>query len=63
MKGNEKVSMGENVSAILQKKLPSKCKDPSMFTISCKIGNIKFDKAMVDLGSSIMRCPDVFLNN
>ncbi|KAL9252142.1 Retrovirus-related Pol polyprotein from transposon 297-like protein, partial [Drosera capensis] len=26
--GNEKVHMGENVSAVIQKKLPSKCKDP-----------------------------------
>ena len=53
MKGDEKVSMGENVSVVLQKKLPLKCKDPGMFSISCKIGNIKFDKAMLDLGSSI----------
>ncbi|KAL0284825.1 UNVERIFIED_CONTAM: hypothetical protein Sangu_2807800 [Sesamum angustifolium] len=28
LKGNERVSMGENVSAILQRKLPPKCKDP-----------------------------------
>ncbi|XP_052181983.1 uncharacterized protein LOC127794775 [Diospyros lotus] len=27
LKGNEKVSMGKNVSAVLQKKLPPKCKD------------------------------------
>jgi len=53
MKGNKKVSMGENVSAILQKKLHTKCKDPGMFLISCKIGNMTFDKAMLDLGSSV----------
>ena len=53
MKGDEKVSMGENVSVVLQKKLPTKCKDPSMFSISCKIRNMKFDKVMFDLGSSI----------
>ena len=35
LKGNEKVSMGENVLAILEKKLPPKCKDPGMFTIPC----------------------------
>ena len=51
--GNETVSMGENVYVILQKKLPTKCKDPGMFSISCKIGNMKFDKAMLNLGSSI----------
>ncbi|KAL0463418.1 UNVERIFIED_CONTAM: hypothetical protein Slati_0229400 [Sesamum latifolium] len=28
LRGNEKVSMGENVSTILQSKLPPKCKDP-----------------------------------
>jgi len=53
MKGNEKVSMRENVSAVLQKKLLTKCKDPGIFSISCKIGNMPFDKAMLDLGSSI----------
>ncbi|KAH9669749.1 DUF4220 domain-containing protein [Citrus sinensis] len=28
LRGDEKVHMGENVSAVLQKKLPPKCKDP-----------------------------------
>ena len=27
--GNEKVSVGKNMSAVFQRKLPSKCKDPS----------------------------------
>ena len=31
LKGNEKVSMGENVSALLQKKLPPKCNLLRMF--------------------------------
>ncbi|XP_019178826.1 PREDICTED: uncharacterized protein LOC109173960 [Ipomoea nil] len=53
LKGNEIVSMGENVSAILQKKLPPKCKDPGMFAIPCKIGNINIERAMLDLGASI----------
>ncbi|KAL0283927.1 UNVERIFIED_CONTAM: hypothetical protein Sangu_2857900 [Sesamum angustifolium] len=35
LKGNERVSMGENVSAILQRKLPPKCKDPARRPISC----------------------------
>ena len=47
IKGNEKVSVGENVSAILQKKLPPKCKDPSMFTIPCKIGNTRVERALL----------------
>ncbi|XP_031105454.1 uncharacterized protein LOC116010268 [Ipomoea triloba] len=57
LKGNEMVSMGENVSAVLQKKLPPKCKDPGMFTIPCKIGNVNVDSAMLDLGASINVMP------
>ena len=57
LKGNEKVSVGGNVSAVLQKKLPPKCKDPGMFTIHCKIGNTKFEHAMLDLGASINVMP------
>ena len=57
LKGNEKVSMGENVSALFQKKLPPKCKDPGMFTIPCKIGNTRFERAMLDLGASINVMP------
>ncbi|XP_024964034.1 uncharacterized protein LOC112504312 [Cynara cardunculus var. scolymus] len=30
LKGNEKISMSQNVSAVLQKQLPPKCKDPGM---------------------------------
>ncbi|KAL0423830.1 UNVERIFIED_CONTAM: hypothetical protein Sradi_0917800 [Sesamum radiatum] len=57
LRGNERVSMGENVSAILQRKLPPKCKDPGMFSIPCKIGNIGIEKAMRDLGASINIMP------
>ncbi|XP_068649027.1 uncharacterized protein [Aristolochia californica] len=53
LKGCEKVRVGENVFAIIQIKLPAKCKDPGMFTIPCKLGNIRFEKAMIDLGASI----------
>jgi len=45
--------MGENVSALIQRKLPPKCKDPGSFSIPCKIGNSKFESAMADLGASI----------
>lgn len=58
LKGNEKViSVGENMSAIFQKKLPPKYKDPGMFSIPCKIGNLCFDRAMLDLGASINVIP------
>ncbi|XP_052483033.1 uncharacterized protein LOC105781540 [Gossypium raimondii] len=55
--GNEKISLGENVSAVFQKKLPIKCKDPGMFSIPCKIGDLKLDRAMLDLGASINVMP------
>ncbi|XP_012472482.1 uncharacterized protein LOC105789660 [Gossypium raimondii] len=51
--GNERVNIGENVSAVLQKKVPPKYKDQGMFAISCEIGNVGIKKAMCDLGASI----------
>ncbi|PIN21706.1 DNA-directed DNA polymerase [Handroanthus impetiginosus] len=57
LKGNERISVGENVSAVLQRKLPPKCKDPSIFSIPCKIGNVRIEKAMCDLGASINVMP------
>ncbi|CAN6712691.1 unnamed protein product [Malus baccata var. baccata] len=53
----EVVKVGENVSAILQRKLPPKCKDLGSFTISCVIGNTHFKSAMLDLGASINVMP------
>ena len=38
----EIVSLSEECSAILQKKLPTKLKDPTSFTIPCTIGNAVF---------------------
>ncbi|KAM2122548.1 hypothetical protein ACFX1Q_020211 [Malus domestica] len=53
----EVVHVSENVSAMLQRKLPPKCKDPDSFTIPCVIGNTRFDSAMLDLGASINVMP------
>ncbi|KAM0989621.1 hypothetical protein ACFX2F_013603 [Malus domestica] len=53
----EVVHVSENVSALLQRKLPPKCKDPGSFTIPCVIGNARFDNAMLDLGASINVMP------
>ncbi|CAN6567591.1 unnamed protein product [Malus baccata var. baccata] len=53
----EVVKVGENVSGILQRKLPPKCKDPGSFTIPCVIGNTRVESAMLDLGSSINIMP------
>ncbi|CAN6557166.1 unnamed protein product [Malus baccata var. baccata] len=53
----EVVRVSENVSAVLQRKLPPKCKDPGSFTIPCVIGNTRFESAMLDLGASINVMP------
>ncbi|KAI3462495.1 hypothetical protein Pfo_019158 [Paulownia fortunei] len=42
----ETVNLTEECSAILQKKLPQKLKDPGSFTILCTIGGSFFDKAL-----------------
>nr|XP_027067750.1 uncharacterized protein LOC113693401 [Coffea arabica] len=57
LRGDERVIVGENVSAVLQRKLPSKCGDPGMFTIPCRIGNTVIRRAMLDLGASINVMP------
>ena len=53
LKGDERVIVGENVSAVLKKKIPPKCEDPDMFTISCRIGSTFIRNAMLNLGASI----------
>nr|KYP33900.1 hypothetical protein KK1_045202 [Cajanus cajan] len=56
LKGNERINMGRNVSALIGKvvpHIPKKCKDPSTFCIPCIIGNNKFENAMLDLGSEL----------
>ncbi|XP_071909584.1 uncharacterized protein [Coffea arabica] len=53
LRGDERVIVGENVSAVLQKKLPPKCGDLSIFTIPCRIGNTVIRRVMLDLGVSI----------
>ena len=49
--------VGENCSAILQKKLPPKPKDSGSFTIPCTISNTRFGKAMLDLRALINVMP------
>ncbi|CAN6560179.1 unnamed protein product [Malus baccata var. baccata] len=51
------VKVSENVSAVLQRKLPPKCKDPGSFTIPCVIGNTRFEQCMLDLGAYINVMP------
>ena len=40
-----------------QRKLPPKCKDPGTSNIPCTIGNTRFEREMLDLGSSINVMP------
>ncbi|XP_020421297.1 uncharacterized protein LOC109949626 [Prunus persica] len=54
---NEKVVVFENVSAVLQRKLPPKLKDPGSFSINITIGDKLVEKAMLDLGASINLMP------
>ncbi|CAN6700806.1 unnamed protein product [Malus baccata var. baccata] len=53
----EVVKVSENVSTILQRKLPPKCKDPGSFTIPRVIGKTRFESAMLDLGASMNAMP------
>ncbi|KAA3470889.1 retropepsin-like protein [Gossypium australe] len=55
--GNERVNVGDNVSAVLQKKILPKCKDQGIFSISCKKYNVGINKAMCDLGAFINVMP------
>ncbi|XP_062080698.1 uncharacterized protein LOC133785485 [Humulus lupulus] len=54
---HEIVALTEECSAILQKKLPSKLKDPSSFNILCFIGGSVLTNALFDLGSSVNLMP------
>ena len=54
---HETVMLTEESSAILQRKLPPKLKDPGNFTIPCTIGKSYFDKSLCDLGESINLMP------
>ncbi|XP_022159119.1 uncharacterized protein LOC111025551 [Momordica charantia] len=50
----ETVNLTEEGSAILQRKLPHKLKDPGSFTIPCTIGSSSFNKALCDLGANFV---------
>ena len=54
---DENIALSENCSAILQKNLPPKLKDPDAFTIPCSIGPVEVGKALCDLGASINLMP------
>ncbi|XP_016192322.1 uncharacterized protein LOC107633197 [Arachis ipaensis] len=53
----ETVILTQECSAIIQKGLPPKLKDPGSFLIPCTIGSIAIDKSLYDLGASINLMP------
>ncbi|XP_061355030.1 uncharacterized protein LOC133299580, partial [Gastrolobium bilobum] len=53
----ETVNLTEECNAIIQKKLPTKVKDPGSFTIPCTIGKVEVDNVLCDLGASINVMP------
>ncbi|XP_014489762.1 uncharacterized protein LOC106752565 [Vigna radiata var. radiata] len=53
----ETIEVQGNCSAIIQKLLPPKLKDPGSFTIPCTIGNISVGKTLIDLGANIYLMP------
>ena len=51
------ISLTEECSAIVQRKLPKKEKDPGSFTIPCTIGDTTLNNVLCDLGASINLLP------
>ena len=51
------VSLTATCSAIIQKNLPAKMKDPGSFTIPCSIRKYEFKEALCDSGASINLMP------
>ena len=51
------VSLTATCSAVIQKSLSAKMKDPDNFTIPCTIGKYKIKKALCDSSSSINLIP------
>ena len=53
----EVVALTEETTALLQKKLPPKLKDPWSFLVPCTISEKFHTKALFDLGASINLMP------
>ncbi|XP_041995583.1 uncharacterized protein LOC121745673 [Salvia splendens] len=48
------INLTENCSALPQRKLPAKLKDPRSFTVDCLIGGYKVEKALCDLARALI---------
>ena len=51
------VNLTATCSAVIQRRLPAKMKDPGSFTIPCLIGKYEFKKALCDSGANINLMP------
>ena len=51
------VNLVATCSAVIQRSLPAKMKDPCNFSIPCSIGKYEFKKALCDSGASINLMP------
>ncbi|XP_061368924.1 uncharacterized protein LOC133311832 [Gastrolobium bilobum] len=54
LKDGETVALAEECSALIQKKLPPKLKDPGSFSIPIAIGDVEVGKALCDLGANFV---------
>ena len=54
---SDKIVVEGNCSAVIQRILPPKHKDPRAITILCSIGEVVVRKALIDLGASINLMP------
>ena len=50
---DERVELEAGCSAIIQKSIPQKSRDPGSFTLPISVGNLYIGKALLDLGASI----------
>nr|XP_017239488.1 PREDICTED: uncharacterized protein LOC108212272 [Daucus carota subsp. sativus] len=51
------ISLNEECSAVIQRKIPPKLKDPGSFSLPCSIGKVGVKRALCDLGASVSLMP------
>ncbi|XP_017239462.1 uncharacterized protein LOC108212248 [Daucus carota subsp. sativus] len=51
------ISLNEECSAVIQRNIPPKLKDPGSFSLPCTIGKVGVKRALCDLGASVSLMP------
>ena len=59
----QKIMLPVEASAAILDQLPPKLKDPGAPLISCDMGRITFDKALLDIGASVNLLPTSIYEN